>query len=321
VILLLFDEWSYPRSVGPDGEISPALPNLRRLAGGAFAFRNARSESLVTSTSVPHLLFQTRRRLSLVYGRFVFAGGREEPVTAETPSLFKSARRNGYSTAVAGWHIPYGRLFAGQLDSCHTAHDWPGLPGLPGAMARALLGNLRYSFNPVVRVARRFAHLREFAWKNDDVAAEAERLLSDGPPNTFAYIHFPTPHYPLIFRPDGSHDPAVIGHGARAYLDQLGYADAVLGRFLDRLRARGLFDDALIVFTSDHGWRDEPDPAFYTRPGQAYRVPLVVKWPGQSRPRVIDKAVSTTGVGRLIELAFRGGREDEAERLIEEMEP
>lgn len=62
-------------------------------------------------------------------------------------------------------------------------------------------------------------------------------------------------------------------------------SDAAVGRVLDQLRALGLYDDALIVFTSDHGEEFfehgliEHGHALYD---EVLRVPLLVKLPRQS---------------------------------------
>jgi arylsulfatase A-like enzyme len=66
------------------------------------------------------------------------------------------------------------------------------------------------------------------------------------------------------------------------YDGEVSHVDRELGRLLDGLRARGLYDDALIIVTSDHG------EAFYehghwqhseTLYQEMIRVPLIVKWP------------------------------------------
>jgi arylsulfatase A-like enzyme len=64
-------------------------------------------------------------------------------------------------------------------------------------------------------------------------------------------------------------------------------ADAWLGRFVEQLKRDGIYDRALIVFTSDHGEQfgeDSPD-VFYDAHGHSLReellhVPLIVKLPG-----------------------------------------
>jgi len=72
-------------------------------------------------------------------------------------------------------------------------------------------------------------------------------------------------------------------------------ADALLGEFLDGLRARGLYERALIVVTSDHG-ESLGERGLYGHGGltlEQLLVPLIVK-PPQSwelAPRAIDEPV------------------------------
>ena len=74
----------------------------------------------------------------------------------------------------------------------------------------------------------------------------------------------------------------------------------MLGRLLDRLRATGLYDRAVLVVTADHG--------VSFRAGQKRRplsegnlediayVPLFVKTPGQQRGRIAAVAARTTDI-------------------------
>ncbi len=82
----------------------------------------------------------------------------------------------------------------------------------------------------------------------------------------------------------------------RAYYDgQLRYIDDQVGRMLETVKTQGLYDDALIVLTSDHG------DAFYehgavshsTTPyDELVRVPLIVKLPGgRFAGTVVDEQV------------------------------
>ena len=81
---------------------------------------------------------------------------------------------------------------------------------------------------------------------------------------------------------------------------QAQYADRLVGRLLDALRARGLFDDAVIVVTADHGASfatGEPRrPANRANVGAIAPVPFFVKLPGQREGRVDDRAVRTIDV-------------------------
>ena len=78
---------------------------------------------------------------------------------------------------------------------------------------------------------------------------------------------------------------AEIDHAVNLYDGAIAYVDRELGRFLDHVKAEGLYDSALIILTADHG------EAFYehgywkhtqTLYEEMVRVPLIVKWPVES---------------------------------------
>ena len=71
----------------------------------------------------------------------------------------------------------------------------------------------------------------------------------------------------------------------RLYDSEIAFADRELGRFFQALKDNGMYDDTLVIITSDHG------EAFYehghwqhsqTLYDELTRVPLIVKWPESS---------------------------------------
>jgi tetratricopeptide (TPR) repeat protein len=95
----------------------------------------------------------------------------------------------------------------------------------------------------------------------------------------FGFLHLYEPHAPYLPPPPyrTHRDP---------YDDEIGYADTIVGRFLETLRTAGLYDDALIIMTSDHGeglgdhGEDEHGVFVYR---EAIQVPLLVKLPKNRR--------------------------------------
>jgi len=80
-----------------------------------------------------------------------------------------------------------------------------------------------------------------------------------------------------------------------AYHAEVAFMDAEVGRLFDALRQMGVWDEALVVVTADHGELLGEGGYF----GHAYRldpelveVPLVVKWPGQRQGRRVERLVS-----------------------------
>jgi hypothetical protein len=71
------------------------------------------------------------------------------------------------------------------------------------------------------------------------------------------------------------------------------YADRLVGRVLDRLRAIDRFDDALVIVTADHGISFTPSTPIRFPTAEQYDemlwVPLLVKAPGQTEGRVDDR--------------------------------
>jgi hypothetical protein len=145
--------------------------------------------------------------------------------------------------------------------------------------------------------------------------------LPAGERPVFDYLHFPLPHQPWFLLPSGrAHDAPDVPFGnefvrtwpdgrigedlaaageARMHL-QLQWADRALGVVIDRLEAQGRWDDALVVFTADHGFSFEPGTSARLA-ATANQVPLAwaplfVKLPGQTEPEVVDHPVMALDV-------------------------
>jgi arylsulfatase A-like enzyme len=162
-----------------------------------------------------------------------------------------------------------------------------------------------------------------------DLALELLARL-DGEKPFFLWVHYLDPHFPYRppeswqdrFQDDGVFPPRPAmkvdldrhrqvhgGIGAsqvlsgRSDLDfyvarydaEIAYTDHEIGRLLDVLRERGLYDEMLTIFTSDHG-EALGDHDYYFDHGalpfqDCTRVPLAVRFPGVFAPRVDSDAV------------------------------
>jgi hypothetical protein len=134
------------------------------------------------------------------------------------------------------------------------------------------------------------------------------------------YIHVFLPHEPREFLPDGrryripdsalesppSYDKQFLAsQGQQRLILQTRFTDRLIGRVIDRLEERGIYDDALFVVVSDHGesFDVKPEPAGPFVPGRlGYRravtpdniediasVPLFVKYPRGRGPVGVDE--------------------------------
>ncbi len=149
-------------------------------------------------------------------------------------------------------------------------------------------------------------------WAN--VTAALDRPFTRPP---LVFMHSKLPHASWRFLPDGRRYPLhrerypggskawpgrqwVVDRSFQRHVLQTQFTDALVGRLFDRLRARGLYDEAVIVVTADHG------ASF--RAGQPRRrptkdnladiagVPFIVKRPGQRHGRIDHGAVRTVDV-------------------------
>jgi arylsulfatase A-like enzyme/Tfp pilus assembly protein PilF len=95
----------------------------------------------------------------------------------------------------------------------------------------------------------------------------------------FAFLHLYEPHSPWA-------PPEKYRDLESPYDGDVAYADELLGRFLEGLRARGLYDRLILAVTSDHGeglmdHGEAEHGIFLYR--EAVHVPLVLRLPGQAR--------------------------------------
>lgn len=94
-----------------------------------------------------------------------------------------------------------------------------------------------------------------------------------------------------------------------AYDEEIRYTDQELGRFLDYLRESGLFDDSLIIFTSDHGEELGEDNRWdhcQLLSQEEIWVPLLIKLPGQKSGKRIGTPVQTIDIYPTLVEYFHG---------------
>jgi len=91
--------------------------------------------------------------------------------------------------------------------------------------------------------------------------------------------------------------PAVRDHLISQYDGSIAYLDSEIGRLIAHLKDVGLYDDALIIITSDHGEmfgeRDLLGHGLSVYQSQI-DVPLIVKYPHQHTPEVVDEPAGQT---------------------------
>lgn len=120
-------------------------------------------------------------------------------------------------------------------------------------------------------------------------------------PHTAGYIT--SGQLPAALRPEGVVDTAPVLDSRvyiAAYDSEIRHADALLGEFFNDLKEEGLYDDALLVVTADHGESFDEHGVEFSHGNNVYmseiHVPLLLKYPGQTEQVVIDVPVATLGI-------------------------
>lgn len=112
-------------------------------------------------------------------------------------------------------------------------------------------------------------------------------IQSDSALGKVFFVHILLPHEPYVFDKGGIWHPPPFEDDLpalkQAYERQTQYVDTLLGQFLRRLKGEGIYEQAVVVVTSDHGPRplaqwDVNEPQALS--GLVPRVPLLIKAPG-----------------------------------------
>jgi hypothetical protein len=282
---------------GRTTEAVPALLTGRRPREGDLPTAADHPGSLFTLLSRSHRL-EVVEPITDVCPRDLCAESR--------PAIATRLRALGSDLRVVSAHLLLPDDLRGGLPPIDR--DWQGFAG-EGRVGPGATAEQRKAF--IDEVFRRLGE--------DDAPARFERILravdrrGSRPPLLF--LHTSLPHVPWRYLPDGreySAPTAGLQEGAwtgpqwqadqafQRHLLQTQYADRLLGRLLDRLRAAGLYERALVVVTADHGVafragdrRRTPTP---TNLHDVSNMPLFIKAPGQDAGRVVDGAVRTIDV-------------------------
>jgi arylsulfatase A-like enzyme len=98
-------------------------------------------------------------------------------------------------------------------------------------------------------------------------------------------------------------DQELVRKVVSQYDHGVAWADWAVGQVVDELRARGLWDETLLIVTSDHGeYFGEHDLAEHSKDvyQEAIAVPLVVKRPGQAAGSAIAERASLADLPGLV---------------------
>ena len=315
VVVVVFDQFQLAALLDREGSIDRAtFPHFAALADEATWFRNATAVGEMTRYALPPILTGT------------YPSPDRLPVSADHPGNLFTLLGGQYRLHV---EEPLSELCPESL--CPPEHGFGAwLASVLRDLAVvyltvALPDDLTVSLPPVDQNWNDFAGGGTFQdrWREarvDDrrqtITGFIESISATAEP-TLHFVHVLLPHEPWLYLPTGqqftllrqnvglrngrwSDDPWAAALNYQRYLLQVGYVDTLLGRLVARLREVGVYDDALIVVTADHGaslrpgdWFRRPTPSSF---GEVGAVPFFIKRPAQREGEVVDADVEVVDV-------------------------
>lgn len=327
VFVLLFDELPLSALLDTQGNVDDALyPSFARLAATSTWFPGARTVSTNTEEAVPAILTGRPPKgdadlpvanehpgglFELLEGTDILA---LEPITR---MCVATTCRTPDTQAVGGGTVSLGttatdttivylhQLLPPDLASVlpEIGANWVGFAGGGRPMPAGEGRPQELALDEKTHKSR----VQDAVWNDSSVAADAFiDSIEDATPSSLYFGHFMLPHSPWTHLPNGDvyqteraselgksgagkwgDNQWLVTHAQRRFLLQTQFTDRVLGRALEAIQERGVWEDALVIVLSDHGIAFEPgqrrrSSATPEAAADVLHVPLFVKAPGQT---------------------------------------
>jgi arylsulfatase A-like enzyme len=296
-------------------------PRLRELATHAVRYRRAIAAGDMTLSTHGSIFTGLYARQHGAHRSEAVPTGR--PLSGKFDTLAERLARAGYWTGAVVSNTAYlshAFGFNQGFRSYDVRNPVRLLAGTPVYSPRKWLREFLSAFAP--------RSVREHRYRgadviNDEIFGMLDRIAGTEPP-FFLFVNYMDAHVPVnppppfdtmypgrddgfttddyyaLLRAMVKGEREVTGaeraHLVSQYDGAIAWLDSQVGRFLDELRARGLYDDALVIVTSDHG-EAFGDRALLNHGVSVYQdqvgVPLLVKYPGQTEGSVDDRLASS----------------------------
>jgi N-sulfoglucosamine sulfohydrolase len=266
IVLIIADDMAW-EDCGAYGHKTVKTPNLDRMAREGMRFDRA---FLTCSSCSPS-------RSSMITGRYPHSTGAEQlhwPLPKEQVTFVELLKRAGYWTAAAGkWHL--GEAVKDRFDMVREANPAgyqlaTGTNAARSKMSASENNEVQSGCDQWIPTLR--ARPRDqpfFLW-----------FAALDPHRDYEENAVPNPHQPGdVVVPPFLPDHPDVRKDLALYYDEINRLDAYVGRVMAELKAQGVDDNTLVLFTSDNG------RAFPRCKTTVYdtgiKTPVIVRWPGQ----------------------------------------
>ena len=317
VILVILDEFPTTSLMDDKRQIDPIrYPSFAALGREATWFRNATTVHPATTGAIP----------SMLTGKYPKQPGRPPAPT------FREYPDNMF-TLLAGTYKLYSSDFCTNL--CPPTLNQVSAEFNFWQRIRAIASDVWVIYRHLVvprdliregfpEISDKWAnfrgHERRRAWA--DPPGSFREFISGLKPATeprLYVVHSRFPHRPFEYLPSGKQytrhnqsltaytnggrwirDQQIIAREHQGHLLQVGCTDTLIGEMIEHLKQVGLYDQALIVITADHGVCHRPGE--YRREIMASNVedvalvPLLIKVPYQKEGRISDRNVESVDI-------------------------
>jgi arylsulfatase A-like enzyme len=284
----------------------PTTPSLDALASEAERYADCRATAPWTLPS----------HASMFTGQYPFqhgaqarlTGGRvgEFPLAPECHTLAEVLQAEGYRTGAV---VANGAYLGVKLGFSQGFDDYDAK--LPGSGPRKGPDVNRHAFEWLDRGGEGpfFLFLNYM---------DVHRPYNVGPlpPERAAGLPAPDPENPqtllnelvrIVLQTDEVPSKELVRRVVTQYDTGLAHADMAIGALIDGLKERGLWENTLLIVTADHGeYFGEHDLVEHSKDvyEEALRVPLIVRSPGSTRGRVIERRTTIAAVPFIVSEAM-----------------
>ena len=316
VVFFLIDDLGW-NDVGASGSDYYQTPNIDQLAADGMLFTNGYAACNVCSPTRAAVMtgkYPARLLLTqwLPSGRWDAKKYMKQEaryisnLPLEEFTIAEALREGGYKTAFMGkWHLgplPYYFPEHQGFDLNVAGRDY-GAPGsywypFEGSWTIPTAGGLKvFKDNPLSG--------KDGDYLPDRLAEEGEKFVRDNKDKPFFLMmsHYAV-HTPLQGKPDKvakyEKIPKEQSQGDPRYAAMVESVDDSVGRIMNAVRDIGAEDNTLVIFTSDNGgmWKATKNAPLRANKGSNYegglRVPVIIKWPGATKPGSVSDVLVTS---------------------------